>query len=342
MAPMAHAEHGATSARPPIYFRWVLRLAPRGIPRWLKKLGRLLAEEVKAKGAHILLAPTVNIHRTPIAGRNFECFSEDPFLSGRMATAYIRGIQNNGAGACIKHFVCNDQEFERRSISAQIEERPLHEIYLEPFRIAVRDARPWAVMSSYNRINRVSASENQLTLKTILKDEWGFDGLVMSDWFGTYTDRVPFGGLDLEMPGPARWMGAEKVNKAIANGNLTMDELNDKVRRILRIIERAGAFENPHLAEERSDDKPEHRKLIRDTAGETIVLLANKNNVLPLESPKVKTIAVIGELARWPNVMGGGSSQVTPHYVISPLEGIRTRADDIECPRGICNWMFYP
>ncbi len=293
----------------------------------VEKIGALLAEEIKAKGAHILLAPTVNIHRTPIAGRNFECFSEDPFLSGRMATAYIRGIQDNGTGVCIKHFVCNDQEFERRSISAQIEERPLHEIYLEPFRIAIRDAKPWAVMSSYNRINRVSASENQLTLKKILKEQWGFNGLVMSDWFGTYTDRVPFGGLDLEMPGPARWMGADKVNQAIASGDLIMDELNDKVRRILRIIERAGAFENPHLAEERSEDKPEHRKLIRDAARETIVLLANKNNVLPLESPKVKTIAVIGELARWSNVIGGGSSRVTPHYVISPLEGIRARAD---------------
>ena len=293
----------------------------------VEKIGALLAEEIKAKGAHILLAPTVNIHRTPIAGRNFECFSEDPFLSGSMATAYIRGIQDHGTGACIKHFVCNDQEFERRSISAQIEERPLHEIYLEPFRLAIRDAKPWAVMSSYNRINRVSASENQLMLKKILKEQWGFDGLVMSDWFGTYTDRVPFGGLDLEMPGPARWMSAEKVNQAIASSDLIMDELNDKVGRILRIIERAGAFENPHLAEEQSEDKPEHRKLIRDAARETIVLLANKNNVLPLERPKVKTIAVIGELARWPNVIGGGSSRVTPHYVISPLEGIRARAD---------------
>ncbi len=164
-------------------------------------------------------------------------------------------------------------------------------------------------------------------LKKRLKEQWGFDGLVMSDWFGTYTDRVPFGGLDLEMPGPARWMGADKVNQAIASGDLIMDELNDKVRRILRIIERAGAFENPHLAEERSENKPEHRKLIRDTARETIVLLANTNNVLPLESPKVKTIAVIGELARWPNVIGGGSSRVTPYYVISPLEGICARAD---------------
>jgi beta-glucosidase len=293
----------------------------------VEKIGALLAEEIKAKGAQILLAPTVNIHRTPIAGRNFECYSEDPFLSGKMATAYIRGIQNNGAGACIKHFVCNDQDFERRTISAKVEERPLHEIYLEPFRIAIRDAKPWAVMSSYNYVNGIPASENQLTLKTILKEQWGFEGLVMSDWYGTYTDRAPFGGLDLEMPGPARWMGAEIVKKAMENGELTADELNDKVRRILRIIERAGAFENPQLADERSDDKPEHRKLIRDAARETIVLLANKNNVLPLESPKVKTIAVIGELARWSNVMGGGSSQVTPHYIISPLEGIRARAD---------------
>ena len=148
----------------------------------------------------------------------------------------------------------------------------------------------------------------------------------MSDWFGTYSDRVPFSGLDLEMPGPARWMGSEIVKKAIEDGELTIDELDDKVRRILRIIQRAGAFEHPDLVEERSDDKREHRKLIRDAARETIVLLANKNNVLPLESLKVKTLAVIGELARWPNVMGGGSSQVTPHYVISPLDGICARA----------------
>ena len=213
----------------------------------VEKVGALLAEEIKAKGAHILLAPTVNIHRTPIAGRDFECYSEDPFLSGKMATAYIRGIQNNGAGACIKHFVCNDQDFERRTISAKVEERPLNEIYLEPFRLAIRDAKPWAVMSSYNYVNGIPASENQLTLQKILKEQWGFEGLVMSDWYGTYTDQVPSGGLDLEMPGPARWMGAEIVKQAISDGKLTIEELNDKVRRILRIIERAGAFDNPIL-----------------------------------------------------------------------------------------------
>ncbi|HUI88956.1 MAG TPA: glycoside hydrolase family 3 C-terminal domain-containing protein [Anaerolineales bacterium] len=292
----------------------------------VEKIGALLAEEIQAKGAHILLGPTVNIHRTPIAGRNFECYSEDPFLSGRMASAYIRGIQNHGAGACIKHFVCNDQDFERRTISAKVEERPLHEIYLEPFRLAVRDAKPWAVMSSYNRVNGIPASQNQLTLKKILKEQWGFDGLVISDWFGTYSDHVPCGGLDLEMPGPGRWMSAEIVRNAMEKGELTIDELNDKVRRILRVIGRSGAFERPDLAEERSDDSPGHRRLIREAARETIVLLANRNDILPLVGPKIKTIAVIGELAGRPNVMGGGSSQVTPHYVVSPLEGIRARA----------------
>ncbi len=291
----------------------------------IEKVGAALAAEVKAKGAHILLAPTVNIHRTPIAGRNFECYAEDPYLSGKMAGAYIRGMQNNGAGACIKHFVCNDQENERMSISSKVEERPLREIYLEPFRLAIRDAKPWAVMSSYNKVNGVFASENDYTLKTILKNEWGFDGLVMSDWFGTYTDDVPAGGLDLEMPGPARWMAADKVNKALESGDLTLEQVDDKVRRILRIVERAGAFETPDPGEERAEDTPQQRAFMREVARETIVLLTNKNDLLPINPSKYKTIAVIGELAKSANVMGGGSSRVNPHYVVSPLEGILAR-----------------
>jgi beta-glucosidase len=299
-------------------------------PELIERLGSLLAEEVKAKGAHILLAPTVNIHRTPIAGRNFECFSEDPYLSGLLAAAYIKGIQNAGAGACIKHFVCNDQEFERNTISSQVEERPLREIYLEPFRLAIRAARPWSVMSSYNKINGEYASENDYLLKTILKEEWGFDGFVMSDWFGTYTSEAPGGGLDLEMPGPARWMKTDCVKQALESGDLTLDALDDKIRRILGIIERSGAFENPELAAEGSVNRPSQRALIREAARETIVLLTNRH-ALPLDSNKIKTIAVIGELAHWPNIMGGGSSQVTPHYIISPLDGIRRRAgSDVE------------
>ncbi|MEI7849260.1 MAG: glycoside hydrolase family 3 N-terminal domain-containing protein, partial [Chloroflexota bacterium] len=199
----------------------------------VEQIGTVLGDEVKAKGAHVLLAPTVNIHRSPIAGRNFECYSEDPYLSGEMATAYINGIQKMGVGTSIKHFVCNDQEFERFSISSEIEERPLREIYLEPFRIAIKNANPWTVMSAYNRVRGTYASQNDYTLRTILKNEWNFEGVVMSDWYGTYTENVPAGGMDLEMPGPARWMGPQMVKAALAAGTLTEEQLNDKVRRLL-------------------------------------------------------------------------------------------------------------
>ncbi len=294
-------------------------------PALVERLGGQLAAEVQAKGAHVLLAPTVNIHRTPIAGRNFECFAEDPYLSGQLATAYINGVQKGGVGACIKHFVCNDQEFERMSISAEVQERPLREIYLEPFRLAIRAAKPWAVMSAYNKINGVYASEHNRLLKEILKEEWGFTGLVMSDWFGTYTANVPAGGLDLEMPGPARWMDASHVRAALDSGLLTLEALDDKVRRILRVVEMAGVFDQPGPVEERNADHPDQRQLIRQVAQETIVLLANRDEVLPLDTARLTRIAVIGELAHWPNVMGGGSSQVTPHYVVSPLAGIAHR-----------------
>src|SRR5258708_32378782 len=181
-------------------------LAATWNPALVEKVGNVLADEVKAKGAQILLAPTVNIQRIPIAGRNFECYSEDPFLSGIIASAYIRGIQAKGVGAWIKHFVANEQEYERFSISSEVDQRTLREIYLEPFRIAIRNSNPWAVMSSYNRVNGTYAAENNHTLLEILKGEWGYKGIVMSDWFGTYDKDIPSGGLDLEMPGKARWM----------------------------------------------------------------------------------------------------------------------------------------
>ncbi len=288
-------------------------------PALVERVGNVLADELEAKGAHILLAPTVNIHRTPIAGRNFECYSEDPFLSGMMASAYIKGIQDKGKGACIKHFVANDQEFERFSMSSEVDERTLREIYLEPFRIAIRNSKPWAVMSSYNRVNGTYACEYDHSLKEILKGEWGFDGIVMSDWFGTYDKEVPAGGLDLEMPGPARWMAAEHVRNALNNGTLTEEGLNDKVRRLLGVSEKAGLFENPTLKPERGEDKPEHRAIIRAAAQEAIVLLKN-NGILPLAN--VKTIAMIGPYARSAQILGGGSSSVTPHYAVSPFDGV--------------------
>ena len=294
-------------------------------PDLVEKVGKVLGDELKAKGAHILLAPTVNIHRTPIAGRNFECYSEDPFLSGMLASAYIRGIQSKGVGACIKHFVANDQEFERFSISSEVDERTLREIYLEPFRIAIRNSNPWAVMSAYNRVNGVYAAENNHTLLEILKGEWKYEGIVMSDWFGTYDKDVPNSGLDLEMPGKARWMSEEIVKRALDDGPLTEEMLDDKARRLLGVLEKATLFANPELQPERADDKPQHRRIIREAAREAIVLLKN-DGILPLK--KVKSIAVIGPNAQTAQILGGGSSSVTPHYAVSPFEGIKNRAGD--------------
>ena len=288
-------------------------------PELVEKVGNVLADELEAKGAHILLAPTVNIHRTPIAGRNFECYSEDPFLSGMIASAYIKGIQDKGKGACIKHYVANDQEYERFSMSSEVDERTLREIYLEPFRLAIRNSNPWAVMSGYNRVNGTYACENDHTLLDILKGEWGYDGIVMSDWFGTYDEAVPASGLDIEMPGPARWMAEGMVKKALESGALTEDALNDKVRRLLRVIEKAGLFENPELKSETGEDKPEHRAVMREAAQEAIVLLKN-NGLLPLTD--AKSIAVIGPYARTAQILGGGSSSVSPHYTVSPFDGL--------------------
>lgn len=300
-------------------------LAATWNPDLVRRVGRALADEVRAKGAHILLAPTVNIHRSPLAGRNFECYSEDPYLTARMAVAYIQGLQSGGVGACIKHFVCNDSEYERMSMSSQVGERPLREIYLRPFEIAVREARPWAVMSSYNRVNGVYASENDYLLIDILKGEWGFDGLVMSDWFGTYSPRVAIGGLDLEMPGPARWMGAHAL-QAAQSGALSPERLDDKVRRLLRTIERAGAFARPGLSPECADDRAEHRRVAREAAAEAIVLLKNEGALLPLDLSRARSIAVIGPNAGPDAYRGGGSTRVNPHYVVSPLAALQERA----------------
>lgn len=319
----AQSRQGPTSA----CFPAGVALAATWNTELVGRVGAALAEETRAKGAHILLAPTVNMHRSPLAGRNFECYSEDPYLAGRMAIAYINGLQSGGVGACIKHFVCNDSEFERKTISSQIPERALREIYLRPFQMAIRQAKPWTVMSAYNKVNGRWCSENPYLLLDILKGEWEFDGAVISDWFGTYTPRAAQGGLDLEMPGPARWMG-EHVRIALEAGDLSLAELDDKMRRLLRTIKRAGAFEQPDLAPERSMDKPEHRRLIREAGGEAIVLLKNADGILPLDPTQIRSIAVIGENARWAQIQGGGSVHVRPHYVVSPLDGIRNKAGE--------------
>jgi beta-glucosidase len=284
------------------------------------QIGQALAEEAQSKGARVLLAPTVNIHRSPVNGRNFECYSEDPFLSAQLAVAYITGVQSKGVGATVKHFVGNESEFERMTMSSEIEERPLREIYLPPFEAAVKEAHTWAVMSAYNRVNGTHMGEHIRLLRRILKEEWGFDGLVMSDWFAAHSVTSVEAGLDLEMPGPTRERG-EKLLFAVRSGAVSAEAIQDSVRRLLRLITRVGAFEDPVIPREQAIDRPEHRALIRQAGAEGIVLLKNEG-ILPLDRGKIEKIAVIGPNAKTAQIMGGGSAQLNAHYRVSPFDGI--------------------
>jgi beta-glucosidase len=294
----------------------------------VEQIGQALGQETKTKGAQMLLAPTVNIHRSPLNGRNFECYSEDPYLSARMAVAYITGLQRENVGATVKHYVCNDSEFERNTISSEVDERALREIYLPPFHAAVREAGTWGVMSAYNKINGIYADENRATLIDILKGEWGFDGIVMSDWFGTKsTVDAAVNGLDLEMPGPPIWRG-ERLRAAVESGAVEPAAIDEAARRMLRIIMRSGAFEQPEEQPEQAVDRPEHRALIRSAAAEGIVLLKNEGNVLPLDPDKLGSLAIIGPNAKTAQIMGGGSAQVNAHYAVAPYDAIVARVGE--------------
>jgi len=309
------------------------------------RVGAALGEETKTKGAHILLAPTVNIHRSPLGGRHFECYSEDPYLTARMAVAYIKGVQSQNVGTSIKHFICNDSEFERMSISSEVGERALREIYLPPFEAAVKEADPWTVMAAYNKVNGTFASEHPYLLTGILKEEWGFKGFVVSDWTAVKS-TVPAAnaGMDLEMPGPPRFLGGKLV-QAVKDGLVSEDVIDDKVRRILRIVIKTGAFENPEEVPETSVDRPEHRRLAREAAAEAIVLLRNEQDVLPLNVDEVKSLAVIGPNANVARILGGGSAKVNPHYAITPLDGIMRRCGDavkVSYEQGCTNHKMTP
>jgi len=320
-------------------------LAATWNPELVERVGAALAEEARSKRAQVLLAPTVNIHRSPLAGRNFECYSEDPHLTARIAVSYIRGVQSRKVGACIKHFVCNDSEFERNSISSQVGERALREIYLAPFEVAVKEAKPWSVMASYNRVNGTYASEHPRLLTDILRREWGFEGFVVSDWYGTRsTAQAAQAGLDLEMPGPPRHRG-EKLLDAVKAGAVAEECIDAAVRRLLEATLRSGILDHPEKAREESIDRPEHRRLAREAAGEAIVLLKNDSNVLPLDRRKIRTLAVIGPSAGAAHVQGGGSAGVTPHYTVTPLEGIRAACGGgvaVRYERGCTNHKVLP
>jgi len=310
-------------------------------PALIEQVGVAIGEEARDKDVQVVLGPTINLHRHPLGGRHFECYSEDPLLSGRMAIAFVRGVQSQGVGACPKHFVCNDSEFERHTISSEVDERTLREIYLLPFEMAVREARPWSVMSAYNRINGIYASSHRELLWGVLKEEWGFDGFVVSDW-GAARETVANAraGLDLEMPGPTRTRGAALV-AAVRSGAVPESNIDDSVRRLLRIIERSGKFAKPRPRPERSVNRRAHRRLARRVAAEAMVLIKN-DGVLPLSPRAVKKLAVIGPNAARGQIMGGGSSVVAPHYSIMPLAALRGAFAEVQHAEGCSIDKFVP
>jgi beta-glucosidase len=298
----------------------------------VRRIGELLGRELIAKGAKVHLAPTVNLHRTPVGGRNFECMSEDPYLTAMTALEYVRGVQSLGVASCIKHFVGNDTEFERMTIDSQIDERTLREMYLVPFERAVLDGEVMSVMTAYNRINGPYAADSTYLISDVLRKEWGFDGVVISDWFGLHsTAEGVIAGCDLEMPGPTMHRG-QKLLDAVANGEVLAEQVRDCARHILNVMERTGALDETPPPETSRDDEDD-LALLRTASSAGMVLLRNEvvgsANALPLVAGTVSTIAVLGPNAATGMVMGGGSAHVTPTRVSHPLDAIRKRLGGI-------------
>ena len=311
-------------------------------PELISRAAAAIGREARALGVHVLLGPNINIQRNPLAGRNFETYSEDPLLSGIVGTAFVRGLQSEGVGASVKHFVANEQERQRRTGSSNVDERTLREIYLAPFEMIVRQAQPWTVMSSYNRVNGVFMTENRQLLTQVLKEEWSFDGMVMSDWGAIHTTvEAANAGLDLEMPGPARYYG-EMLVRAIRNAQVDIEQLDENVRRVLRTLFRTGVMDAVRRpAGELCSDR--HRGLAVDIARESITLLKNDDGLLPLSRERVRTIAVIGPNADAAIIQGGGSANVIPSRIVTALESLRELSGmRVDYAQGVDNELVTP
>lgn len=285
-------------------------------PDLLRRIGQALAQEARASHLSVILGPGINMKRSPLCGRNFEYFSEDPFLAGELAVGIVDGIQARGVGTSVKHYAANNQETDRLRVDAQVDERTLREIYLPAFERVVKGAQPWTVMCAYNKVNGLSASENAWLLTTVLREEFGFEGLVVSDWGAVY-HRVPalLAGLDLEMP-PALGRSPQSIVAAVDAGEITTGVLDARVRKVLELVAKG----MPVLDLDESFDAEAHHALAREAAAESIVLLKN-DGALPLAADA--RIAVIGEFARTPRFQGAGSSQVNPTRVDSLLDELR-------------------
>jgi beta-glucosidase len=312
----------------------------------VQKEGKAIGQQVRAFGRNMLLGPTVNIARLPQWGRNFEAYGEDPYLASRVAVAYVKGVQGEGVIGTVKHFAANNQEVERTRVDVKVSERALHEIYFPAFKAAIQEANAGAVMSAYNKVNGVWCAENPHLLTEVLKKQWGFKGLVVSDWASTHTTvEMENAGLDVEMPGAeslkefvkdpmfARFgfiggfASPEKLLPEVRSGKIPQPLIDDKVRRVLWVIFTNGLFDRQETAPTNVVDTPEQQAVARQAAIESMVLLKNAGGVLPLVPGKVRSIAVIGPNAAVARTGGGGSSRVTPKSTpVSPLDGIKERA----------------
>ncbi|KAL6408642.1 hypothetical protein AUP68_07586 [Ilyonectria robusta] len=291
----------------------------------MRSVGHLLAIEAKEKGCQVLLAPTVCLQRSPLIGRGFEAFGEDPILSGLMGSAYINGVQGGGVAASIKHYAAHDQSSMSLEDDLRVSERTLRETHLLPFQLAVKHSNPWSFMSSYHRINGVHTFEDPWLNTQLLRKEWGWDGLVMSDWGGSCsTTESVNAGLDLEMPGPTRWRG-ERLELALLCQKVKMETIDERVRNVLNLVNKVRpALENtPKGADSQSGDTPEKRDICREAARSSIVLLKNDKGVLPLDPLADQTYGLIGPAIRNPAVSGGGSADLVPYYISKPLQAIQ-------------------
>jgi beta-glucosidase len=314
-------------------------------PAMAQAVGQALGQEVRAIGRDMILGPTVNIQRVPLWGRNFEGFGEDPYLAARMGVGYIQGVQAEGVIATVKHFAANNEEFERHRMNETIDERTLQEIYFPAFKAAVQEAGVWSVMSAYQKVNGQYCSENPFLLQDVLRKQWGFKGFVVSDWGSTYsTDGVVNAGMDVEMPGGevARtwlltdgavkngnggdWLSPEKVLPRMKAGAISQATLDENVSSILHTMFVSGVFDRAEVTSAGEIDTPSQRAVARHAEAEGIVLLKNDGNLLPLDTSKIKTLAVIGPNAAVARTGGGGSSLVRSNYAVSPLDGIKERA----------------
>ncbi|GIH94577.1 beta-glucosidase [Planobispora siamensis] len=319
-----------TSADPSIALPSPTALAATWDLGLVRRAGRLLAQEARRKGVHVLLAPTVNLHRSPLGGRHFECFSEDPYLTGEIGAAYVEGVQEGGVATTPKHFVANDFETERFTVSVKVSDRALREVYLAPFERVVR-AGAWGVMAAYNAVNGITMTEHRALQRDLLKGEWGFDGFVVSDWTAARsTEATAEGGLDVAMPGPSGPWG-ERLEAAVREGRVPEEIVDDQVRRVLRLAHRVGALKPLDAGTAggvagvsgAGRTAIDGAALAREAAGRSFTLLRNEGGLLPLEG--IRSVALIGSAAGEARIMGGGSARVFPDRIVSPLDGLRAR-----------------